>query len=78
MNYRDAVQELSDILGATYSPEAPITEDSTLADIGLDSLEVVEAVLLVEERWPKIGEDALDNIDLKTTVGDIARLVAHA
>ena len=76
MNYRDAVQELSDILGATYSPETPITEDSTLADIGLDSLEVVEAVLLIEDRWPEV-EDKLDGVELKTTVGDIARLVAH-
>lgn len=77
MNYRDAVQELSDILGATYIPEAPITEDTTLADMGLDSLEVVEATLLIEERWPELDE-ALDDVALGTKVGDIARLIAHA
>jgi acyl carrier protein len=77
MIYRDAVQELSDILGAAYSPEAPITEDTTLADMGLDSLEVVEAVLLIEDRWPELDE-ALDDVALSTKVGDIARLIAHA
>ena len=77
MIYRDAVQELTDIIGAAFSPASVVTEDSTLADIGLDSLEVVEAVLLIEDRWPEV-EGKLDGVEPKTTVGDIARLVAHA
>ena len=76
MTYRDAVQELTDIIGSAFSPASVVTEDSTLADIGLDSLEVVEAVLLIEDRWPEV-EGKLDGVELKTTVGDIARLVAH-
>lgn len=77
MTYSDVVQELIDILGATYAPETPITEDTTPALLKLDSLELVEMVMVLDERWPE-AEDAFDDIGMNSSVGDIARLIVHA
>ena len=74
MPYRDIVREIIDLICAAFDPEEVPSETSKLSDVGLDSLELVEAQLLLEDRWPA-AEGSLDDIQLTTTIGDLARLV---
>lgn len=74
MPYRDIVREITDLICAAFDPPEVPAETASLANIGLDSLELVEAQLILEDRWPAV-EGALDDITTATTIADLAKLI---
>jgi len=65
---------LADQLGIK---EDEVTMDSTLEDLGADSLDIVELVMAIEQEWNiEVPDEAAEEIK---TVGDaVAYIVAHA
>ena len=54
-----------------YAPDGSITPQTRLADLGMDSLDLIEAGLELEALLGRdLPEDALRNVE---TVGDVAR-----
>ena len=51
-----------------------ITEDSTLEDLKIDSLDAVEIIMDIEDKY----DIAIDSIDDIKTVGDIVKEVEKA
>lgn len=61
----------TDIDPATIGPQTSI-----IMDLGADSLDMVEIVMLLEEDWSiEITDDAMDRV---ITLGDAAQVVAEA
>ncbi len=74
MNHREVVQELADLIGMSFDPEVPITDLTSIRELGIDSLEVIELVLILEQRWPA-AETALDDVSLDMTISDLAKVI---
>ncbi len=53
----ELVQVVMDVIEDRFEPDAPMTPDSTLDQIGIDSLEVIELILLLEEKLPTADLD---------------------
>ena len=71
-------QVLADITeivgGVTGIDQADITPETALADLGIDSLMMVEVVVAAEERFGvKIPDDEVKNLN---TVGDAVKYIA--
>lgn len=56
MKKNEIEQEIIDMVSMAFSPETPPVPETTLAELGLDSLDAVEAQLMFEDRW---GEEPL-------------------
>lgn len=71
MTLDELIQEVMDILDAAFARDDPMTPDSTLESCGFDSLELIEVLLLLEERWP---EATLEDYEptIKITIREIA------
>jgi acyl carrier protein len=54
--------------------DVAVGDETTLAEIGLDSLALVELALTLEQRWPIVLR--ADDYDAVHTVGDVVALVA--
>ena len=66
---KEAIVELCSINGDI------ITEDATMENIGIDSLDVVDVITSLEETFEiSISDEDVENIE---TVGDIVELVEH-
>jgi acyl carrier protein len=58
------------------NPLPELTPQSLLQSLGLDSLELMEFVFAVEDRFDlRIPEDRLDPRQLEITLGDVARAI---
>ena len=53
MTLPDLIQEVIDILESTFRFSVAVQPDTTFNSAGLDSLDIVEFLLLIEERFPK-------------------------
>ncbi len=61
------------IVEQTGLDSASIAMDSTTDDLGLDSLDIVELIMSVEEEWDVIVED--DDVIKFKTVGDVVTYI---
>ena len=70
----ELLDTVKDILVGTFKvPAEGLTADTTFDALGLDSLDLVELTLVVEERTGmKIGDDEVEKI---LTVGDAVALL---
>lgn len=69
----DAVAKITEILGEFHEGKIEVTENTSFEDLGLDSLDVVELSVKIEDAFGiDIDEDDLENV---RTVGDAANLV---
>jgi hypothetical protein len=61
-----------------YIPsEMELVGATTLEDLKLGSLDLVEVQLILEDRWPSV-EGKLDSISGKTSLGELAMIVQSA
>lgn len=76
MNNDEATAKLTEILTGTFGvPEDEISRDASFEALGLDSLDLVELTLVVEqETGVAIPDEALEDIE---TVGDAADRIAE-
>ena len=74
---RDALREVIEALGSVAKVPGPVTmETRILQDLNLDSVAVMDLVMLLEERFDTvIPMDRLAEIE---TIGDLVRLLSHA
>ena len=57
------------------SPPQPLQPDHTLAEGGLDSLDTLQVMIALEDRWPEI--DLTDyEPNLRTTIRDVGTEIA--
>jgi len=68
--------ELLDMLRLSFSLKEHVTADMTLVEAGMDSLDAVQAQLLLEDRW---GEKAMHEYrpDENTKISEIAAEVVR-
>lgn len=57
MTLDERIQEVMDIIEMTFPSDAALLPDSTIKSIGIDSLDAVELLLVLEERWPGVVLD---------------------
>lgn len=57
MTADERIQEIMDIVEMTFPSDAALLPDSTIKSMGIDSLDAVELLLVLEERWPKVVLD---------------------
>lgn len=78
MNIFKVVQEI--VAGQISRDPAEITEKTSLEEAGYDSLDVLETIFAIEERFKiRVPFDANDpRVKELKTVGDIARIVESA
>ena len=71
MTLDERTQEVMDLIEMAFNAEVAIAPDSTLAALGFDSLDTIELLLLLEERFP---EAMLEDYEpgTETTVRQIA------
>lgn len=71
MTLEDRIQEVMDLIEMSFDSDVALAPDSTMKSIGIDSLDAVELLLVLEERWPGV---VLDDFfpTVETTVRDIA------
>lgn len=76
MSRQDLLEKLTAILTDQFGvPADDVSEDATFEALGLDSLDLVEVTLVVdEELGVRIPDDRLGDI---TTVGDAVDVVAE-
>jgi len=76
MSRQDLLEKLTAILTEQFGvPADEVSEDATFEALGLDSLDLVEVTLVVdEELGVRIPDDRLGDI---TTVGDAVDVVAE-
>ncbi len=74
---QDALRQVVEALGSVATVARPVTmETHILHDLNLDSVTVMDLVMLLEERFDTvIPMDRLAEIE---TVGDLVRLLARA
>jgi acyl carrier protein len=72
MGVDQATQELIDMLTLLYAPPVPITPETTLADMEIDSLELVEIQLLIEDRF-----DVPESVDYADEPGLTIKAIAE-
>lgn len=51
MKQAEIEQEVIDMLGMAFELDVPPTGETTLAELGMDSLDAVEVQLMFEDRW---------------------------
>jgi acyl carrier protein len=67
---RSVIEAVHDLIGR----EIPLAGETPLAELGIDSLTLVELVLALERRWTiELRPDDYDRI---RTVGDVVALVS--
>lgn len=77
MTQAEAEQEIIDILLMAYTPKVDPKPETTMEELGFDSLEVVEVHLTMEERFGE--EPFVDFLPLpSTTVAEYARIARGA
>ena len=74
MTFAERIQEIMDLIEMAFNAKVAIAPDSTLAALGVDSLDTIELLLLLEERFP---EAKLEDYEpgTETTVRQIAEEV---
>ena len=74
MTLAERIQEIMDLIEMAFNAKVAIAPDSTLAALGFDSLDTIELLLLLEERFP---EAKLEDYEpgTETTVRQIAEEV---
>ena len=74
---RDTLREVLEALGSVAKVSGPVTmETHILHDLNLDSVAVMDLVMMLEERFDTvIPMDRLTEIE---TVGDLVRLLSRA
>ena len=66
----ELMQVVMDVLEG-FQPEAAMTPETKLSEIGIDSLELVEVTLVLEEKLP--NSDLFDYVpELSNTIRDVA------
>lgn len=66
----DLMQVVMDVLEGSQ-PEAAMTPETKLSEIGIDSLELIEVTLVLEEKLPR--SDLFDYVpELTNTIRDVA------
>lgn len=77
MNRAEIEQELSDLFDMAYVRREPSKLDTTFASLGLDSMDMLELMLVIEERWPVLeGEDY--DLSSENTIQDVADKICEA
>lgn len=78
MTHAEIEQEIIDMLGMSFPMDEAPQPGTTLEEAGLDSLDVVQAHLLFEDRW---GEDKLSdyrpegNVTIRDMAAEIKRRI---
>ena len=74
MTFAERIQEIMDLIEMAFNAKVAISPESTLAALGFDSLDTIELLLLLEERFP---EAKLEDYEpgTETTVRQIAEEV---
>ena len=74
MTFAERIQEIMDLIEMAFNAGVAIAPDSTLAALGFDSLDTIELLILLEERFP---EAKLEDYEpgTETTVRQIAEEV---
>lgn len=74
MTLAERIQEVMDLIEMAFNSDAPLLPDSDLQSIGFDSLDTIEFLLLLEERFP---EAMLEDYEptAETTIRQIAEEV---
>ena len=66
----ELMQVVMDVLEG-FQPEAAMTPETKLSEIGIDSLELIEVILVLEEKLPH--SDLFDYVpELPNTIRDVA------
>jgi len=69
----NTLQRCVEIITAQISNDVEIYESSTLNDLGMDSLDVVELIMQIEDEFLiEISDELLDSI---VTVDDLVKVV---
>ncbi len=75
----DVSTRVTDRIVGFLQPDLPrdqITATTSISDLGADSLDTVEIVMLLEDEWTiEITDEAMDRI---VTLGDAAKVVTEA
>lgn len=77
MTYFESLQAVIKVLESLdhAAPEGySVAGPTTLGDMRLDSLDLIELQMALEYQWPKL-EGLVDEISRETTVEDLARIV---
>jgi acyl carrier protein len=71
MTLAERIQEVMDLIDMAFNSDAAMLPDSDLRSIGFDSLDTIELLLLLEERFP---EAKLEDYEptAETTIRQIA------
>lgn len=74
MTLAERIQEVMDLIEMAFNSDVALLPDSDLRSIGFDSLDTIELLLLLEERWP---EAKLEDYEptAETTIRQIAEEV---
>ena len=73
-NQNELLAEIAKIIGSLRPPSEPITLTTNIGrDLGLDSVEVMDFVMILEDRFDI--SIPLDNIAEVETVGDLCSVV---
>ena len=73
-NQNELLAEIAKIIGSLRPPSEPITLTTSIGrDLGLDSVEVMDFVMILEDRFDI--SIPLDNIAEVETVGDLCSVV---
>ncbi len=68
------LEKLNEMVNEQLGAKKTIAPDMDIVkDIGLDSLDIVELLMNVEEEWGIVLED--DDIESVKTVGDVVKLI---
>lgn len=68
-NVKEAVSMLLDV------KVEDLTEDTSLEDLGADSLDVVELVMMLEDEHDIYIDEVDDDFDSINTIGDLVKVV---
>jgi len=60
MTLPDMTQEVIDLLEASFPTNVVVQPDDTFNSTGMDSLDILEFILVVEERFPEAHLDDYD------------------